>query len=314
MLPPFIEHIDMGVAVYVQPPTDVIFLCGGKTKPKSPQKTSIRDAFLKIPDNPAVRGRHVMLAETVNTFHLSRPAYPELLSFEVDFAQICELILLFSESQGSIAELGAFSMHEELASKLLVVVRDYYMREDSFIKLGPLRHLQLAHGDHAVFILNDDETGIKVNSLKALNLDVLRDRLTPAVEDRFAAVRERTTFNPARTGHLIKLMVGLIQELGGLTAPELRFLMHPFGAVIEEEDIDRLLLCAEAVGWIAREQRGFTIYYFAVPVPKDALVLKFLKGAPVFNRERRRQIFRDHWRQADEPRHNGIIKFAGDGA
>jgi hypothetical protein len=234
-----------------------------------------------------------MLAEKVNTFHLSRPAYPELLSFEVDFAQICELILLFSESQGSIAELGAFSMHPELASKLLVVVRDYHMRDDSFIKLGPLRHLELAHGDHAVFILNDDETGIKVNSLKGISLDVLRDRLSPAVEDRFKAVKERTTFNPERRGHLIKLMVGLIQELGALTAPELRLLVQEFGADLPEEDIDRLLLCAEAVQWVAREQRGFTFYYFAVPVPKDALA---------------------HWQATDEPRHSGIIKFAGAGA
>lgn len=311
MLPPFIEHIDMG-AVYVQPPTDVIFLCGGKMKPKSALNVSIRDAFLKIPDNPAVQGRQMMLAEKVNAFHLSRPAYPDLLRFEVDFAQICELILLFSESQGSIAELGAFSMHPELASKLLVVVRDYHVKDDSFIKLGPLRHLQITYGDRAVFILNDDETGIVRTSLRGLRMDVLRDRLTPAVEERFAAVRERTTFNPERNGHLIKLMVGLIQEFGGLTAAELRQLVQGFGSEVTEENVDRLLLCAEAVKWIAREQRGFATYYFAVPVPKDALVMKFNRGAPIFNRERRRQLFRDHWEAEDQPRYSGIVKFAGD--
>lgn len=310
MLPPFIEFLDLG-AVYVQAPTDVIFLCGGKVKRTSAKLASIRDAFLKIPDNPSIKGRQVMLAESVNTFHLSRPAYPELLSFEVDFAQICELILLFSESQGSIAELGAFSMQDEIASKLLVVVRDYHLKDDSFIKLGPLRRLQLEHGDHAVFILNDDETGIKITSLRELKLEVLRDRVSTAVEARFAAVHEHTTFDRTRNGHLIKLMVGLIQEFGGLTASELRTLVHAFGADLTEDAIDRLLLCAEAAQWVAREQRGFAVYYFAVPLPQDALVLKFQKGAPIFNRERRRQSLRASWAATDQPRLTGIAKFAG---
>lgn len=313
MLPPFIEYIDMG-AVYVQAPTDVIFLCGGKVRRASSSFASIRDAFLKIPANPAIEGRQIMLAESVNTFHLSRPAYPELLSFEVDFAQICELVLLFSESQGSIAELGAFSMLDEIASKLLVVVRDYHLKEDSFIKLGPLRRLQIEHGDHAVFILNDDETGIKLTSLRELKLDVLRDRVSAAVEARFAAVHEHTTFDRDRNGHLIKLMVGLVQEFGGLTAPELRVLVEAFGKELAEETIDRLLLCAEAAGWVAREQRGFNVYYFAVPLPQDALVLKFHKAAPIFNRERRRQMFREAWATSDHPRLTGIAKFAGGGA
>jgi hypothetical protein len=310
MLPPFVEFVDMGT-VYVRPPTDVIFLCGGKVKSSVAAFASIRDAFLKVPENPATSGRQVMLAESVNTFHLSRPAYPELLSFEVDLAQICELILLFSESQGSIAELGAFSMIDEIASKILVVVRDYHFRDDSFIKLGPLRHLQLNYGEHAVFILNDDETGIKLTSLKELKLEVLRDRIAAAVEDRFAAVHERTTFDSLRHGHVIKLMVGLIQEFGGLTAPELRTLAHAFGVDLSEDAIDRLLLCAEAVKWIAREQRGFAVYYFAVPLPRDALILKFQIGAPIFNRERRRQLLREHWAAVDEPRLSGISKFAG---
>ena len=300
-------------AVYVQPPTDVIFLCGGKMKPKSTQNISIRDAFLKIPDNPALLGRKIMLAEQVNTFHLERQAYPDLLSFETDLAQICELIILFSESQGSIAELGAFAMSKELASKMMVVVRDYFLKDDSFIKLGPLRHLQLKYGEHSVFVLNDDETGIHRTSLRNLDLDVLRDRLHPAIERRFTVVRERTTFRAARRGHLIKVMVGLIQEFGGLTAPELRSLVHEFGAELTGEDVDRLMLCAEAVGWAAREQRGFSTYYFAVPVPRDALVLKFHRGSPIFNRERRRQSFRDHWARLDQSRHSGIVKFAGEG-
>lgn len=310
MLPRFSEYVDKG-EIFVEPPTQLIFLCGGKISAKTLSLTSLRDAFLKIPVNPALVGREVLLAEKVNTFHLSRPAYSNLLGFEVDFAQVCNLILLFSESQGSIAELGAFSMVPDLASKLLVVVRDYHLKDDSFIKLGPLQHLKLTYGDQAVFVLNDDDSGIHVNSLRNLDLTVLRDRLTPAINDRLAAVRERATFDRSRNGHLIKMMVGMIQEFGGLTAAELKILLAEFGVDIEESQIDQLLLCAEAARWISREQRGFALYYFANGVGKDALVLKFLRGAPIFNKGRRRQAFRDHWQATDRQRHGGILKLAG---
>ena len=295
----------------MEPPTELIFLCGGKTG-KSPAKfLSIRDAFLKAPNNTALDGRAALLAEKVNTFHLSRPAYPDLLGFELDFAQVCELILLFSESQGSIAELGAFSMMPELASKMMVVVRDYHLKDDSFIKLGPLQHLKMKYGEHSVFIINDDDTGMSKTSIKNVNIEVLRDRLVPAINDRFQAVREKVTFNRERRGHIIKMMVGFVQEFGGLTAAEIVKLLEQFEVQVDVFEVDRLMLCAEAAAWIARDQRGFETYYFAVPNVKDALVLKFQKGAPIFNKVRRRELFRNHWAKYDLPRSTGIKKFAG---
>lgn len=297
--------------VFVEPPTDLIFLCGGKTGKPVGKLLSIRDAFLKIPDNPALEGRKILLAEKVNTFHLSRPAYADLLRFEIDFAQICELVLLFSESQGSIAELGAFSMVPEIASKMLVVVRDYHLKEDSFIKLGPVQHLKLEHGEHSLFILNDADTGMSKTSIKNVDLDVLRDRLTPAINDRFQAVKEKVTFDRDRRGHLIKFMVGFVQEFGGLTAAELVMILTEFEVNLDVNEVDKLMLCAEAAKWVVRDQRGFETYYFALPGTKDAIVLKFAKGSPVFNKVRRRQDFRDAWAKTDQQRMSGIKQFAG---
>lgn len=310
MLPAFTEYVDLN-RVYVEPPTQLVFVCGGRIDENSYRPQSIRDAFLRIKDNVGLQGSKVLLAERVTTFHISRPAYPDLLTFEIDFAQICELILLFSESQGSIAELGSFAMEHELASKLLVVVRDHHLQGDSFIKLGPLQYLKRHHGEHSVFVLNDDDSGIVGDSLDSLDLDILHQWVGPAVQARLSTVRERTTFNPSRHGHLIKALVGLIQEFGGLTALELRHLMQTFQANIDVDEIDRLLLCAEAAEWIARDQRGFNIFYFALPAQKDALILRFQKGSPVANKLRRRQLLRAYWENNDKLRYSGIVKFAG---
>jgi hypothetical protein len=203
-------------------------------------------------------------------------------------------------------------MLPDLASKMLVVVRDYHMKDDSFIKLGPLQSLRERCGDQSIFILNDDETGLTPRSSKGLRADVLRDRLLPVINERMAATRERTTFDRARNGHIIKFLVGLIQEFGGLTADEMRVMLAAFGVEKTSREIDSMLLCAEAAKWVAREQRGFYVYFFALP-NEDALTIRFKKGDNLFNKGRRRQEFRDHWKKNDQQRASGISKFAGGG-
>lgn len=253
------------------------------------------------------------LAEQVNTFHIERQAYDDLLAFEIDFAQICGLVLLFSESEGSIAELGSFSMIDEIASRLLVVVRDYYLKEDSFIKLGPIQQLRNNYREQSVFTLNDDDINVAKKTVHTVSLRILSDRLAPAIDLRFNAVRQRTQFDRKLVGHLIKMMVGFVQEFGALTAKELRILLSEFDIRISEKRIDRLLLCAEAALWVVRERRGFETYFIALPADRDGLILRFVKGADLFNRARRRQVIRDYWEEQDGLRHKAILKHAGDG-
>lgn len=110
-----------------------------------------------------------ILAEELEAF-FPNGDYKDFLSLESDIAQISTLILLFSESFGSAAELGAFAMVEEIARKLLVVIDDKRYSENSFIKLGPLRAIQLSSGDGAVCVLNRDDLNI-IDSDNLYNLD-----------------------------------------------------------------------------------------------------------------------------------------------
>jgi hypothetical protein len=314
VLPDFLEQVDRAAPIFVDAPTDFIFLCGGKTA-KAPRRiASLRDAFLRIPANPALTKRSVRLAEEVNTFHMDRQAYEDLLDFELDFAQICGLVVLFSESEGSIAELGSFSMIDEIASKLLILVRDYYLKDDSFIKLGPLQQLKNKYGEHSVYTINDDEINISKKTIHTVNLQVLSDRITPAINTRFGEVRARRPFDKRQVGHIIKLMVGFVQEFGALTAKELREILGSFDIRISEKRVDRLMLCAEAALWVVRERRGFETFYIARATDRDALIIRFQKGADLFNRSRRRQVIRDYWEENDAQRFGGIVKYAGNGA
>jgi hypothetical protein len=312
MLPPFVEYLDT-TSIRVQAPTDVIFLCGGQiTDLAKPAPASLRDAFLKIADNPlGRRRRELVLAEDVNVSYLSRPTYSDLLAFETDFAQICELIILFSESEGSLAELGAFAMVEEIATRLLVVVRDKHFQQNSFIKLGPLLSLQNRRGEEAVYVVDDDDIGMQGDSCAAVNLEVLKDRMARAIDRRLSEIKEPSRFDAARSGHLIKIIVGFIQEFGGLTIEEICELLRQLNVIKSPAEVDALLLCAEAVSWVKQERKGYATYFFAQK-GRDATQMSLSDQAPARDKARRRTLIRQYWRQHDEDRYRGIVKHLGD--
>lgn len=310
MLPPFAEHLDAD-KIHVQAPVAVIFICGGETSDVSePIPKSIRDAFLKITQNPALEGRRFIQAEDMDPFYMSRAAYGDFLKFEVDLAQITELIVLFCESSGSFVELGAFSMLPEISERLLVVMRDKHYQKDSFIRLGPLLSLQNNYGDTVVCVVDDNHINIVNDRPHQIDKDRLRDALSGPITDRIKQVRQPTTFDPSRSGHLIKLIVGLIQEYGALTIPEIEVALIFANVLLNQKQIGSYLLCAEAVEWVKQEKKGVNTYFFALPM-KDAATLPLKEEAPIKNKVRRRQNIRDYWKENDPNRYRGIVHWMG---
>ena len=308
---PFLKDLDVS-KVHVQAPTPVVFLCGGPTSAVSQSAPlSIRDAFLKIIDNPALRSGHqLILAEDVAVLSIFSSHYPDLLKFETDLAQITELILLFCESQGSVAELGAFSMVSEIAERLLVIVRDKHWAEDSFIKLGPLRALESEYGTNSIYVLDDTDINVKGSVFSDIKINVLRDRLQEPLKSRLKSIRQPTTFDPTKHGHIIKLLVGLIQEYGALTLGELSSAINLFTLAYSEKHISSFLLCAEEVQWVKKMRKGTQTYYFARAV-RDAATFTSKADATERNRIRRRLLIREHWSATDALRDRGIKEVYG---
>lgn len=309
MLPPFAEHLDAN-NLRVQAPSDVIFLCGGPINITAQKPTSLRDAFLKAFDNPALKSRKIVLAEDINVSYVNSPTYKDLLLFETDLAQITELILLFSESEGSFAELGAFAMVPDIASRLLVVITDRHYKHNSFIKLGPIAYLEHKIGERVVYVLDEDEIGTRHTSVSDVDIQILSNKLALPIQQRLAEIREPTTFDNQKNGHAIKLMVGLVQEYGALTADEISDALVKIGAPRSLEDIQAFMLCAEAVEWVKKEKRGTHTYYFSLPV-KDAAQFHVKDGVGQRNKLQRRLQFRSHWKENDPDRYSGIVKYGG---
>ncbi len=291
----------------VHAPTSVVFVCGGRVVVGSDPPVSLRDAFIKIKHNAPFGRYQIRQAEDIEFAHLNT-VYDELVSFESDIAQISELIMLFSESAGSIAELGMFVMDDEIAPRLLAFVDSENFKKDSYIKNGPLHSLTFNHGGSAVCVINLPDIGIeKIEAPQELDYKTFHRVVAEPFEVRLAASREPRTFDRDRNGHLIKLVTGLLQHYGALRNDEIEFLLYWLGINRTPKQIEQLMLCAQLFSWVYIEKRGIHVYY-AATTERQALFFTTLSNINI-NRTRWKTQIRDHWKTADVNRF-GVIATA----
>lgn len=303
-IPELVERVDMST-VRVHSPTPLLFLCGGPIDVGAAKPPSLREAFTRVLHERPYKRYTMMLAEQLNAF-FPKGNYKDILTFEAHIAQISELIVLFSESFGSAAELGAFAMVPDIAHRLLVVIDDEHFNAHSFISLGPIRALENEFGNTSICVLNRAELGIpNIRDVGDVKSDVLSANLKIAFAARQETSREHTTFDPTRPGHIIKFAVGLIQYYGALTIEEISFYLECIGINTSPEILTNYLLCAEFAEWIAKDRRGIETYYAALNRNK-ALQFDFSQGEEKLDKLRWQAAVMEHWKTTDSARFSSI--------
>lgn len=110
-----------------------VFLCGADIKNDKTARSQMAAIFSNYP-------RYELLyPEDLFDDLLAGQGQYSLLKLEGILADSVDAILLFPESPGSFAELGAFSNNEELARKMIVLSNKRYKSNKSFINYGPYR-------------------------------------------------------------------------------------------------------------------------------------------------------------------------------
>lgn len=237
--------------------------------------------------------------------------YPDLLSFESDIAQIVGLIVLFVESAGSFAELGAFSALETIAPNLLAVILDHYYDQKSFIKNGPIKYLEERHGEEAVLSLEIASLDMKTaTDVASANSKELAKSLEETIVFRMERLAKWRAFDPSSEGHKILIMTGLCQEYGALTQTELRKLLQLLNVHIEPARLKNFIYCSELLGWVKMIRKGHQKYVVALnhANQEKALDWKFHAESPFKDRLRWRADIRAHWKKHDALRHRAITE------
>ena len=109
----------------------VVFLCGAN---KSQPRDDLRE-FLARKSKPKML---VFYADTVWE-RIAELEDRTALELEAELAAMADVVVIVVESPGTFAELGAFSLSDELRKKLLPIVDAKHRTANSFLASGPLR-------------------------------------------------------------------------------------------------------------------------------------------------------------------------------
>ncbi len=253
---------------------------------------------MRVKENTVLAKHVVRLAEEME-FGVLKSEYSEWMHFEADIAQLSELIVVFSESAGSAAEMTMFAMDEEVAPRMLVFMDDDYYQQESFIRFGPVTSLEGSHGDGTVCVLSLQSMGVVTpNSVKTLDLPLFTRAVEAALVERLSKRHDPRTFNPTNNGHLTKLIVGLVQYYGSLTLDEIDVLLFCLGVGRTPAQIRQHLLCARFYDWIELKKAGQRIFYSAL-ANNMAIHFDFKPGELRRDRKRIRSDYAAYWSKHD---------------
>lgn len=218
--------------------------------------------------------------------------YSNLIDFESDAGNLAQAIVLFSESEGSYAELGAFCMDSVLSERLFVVIEKLHYSATSFIANGPIKKIELLH-DNAICV---------VDTISPIGMQTELQEVASALEEKMKIAPKTQAFDPNRKRDQFLLVADLVELFGALTLAELQNLVELIGVDIDRKRLERVvkqLIRFELVKLVVR-----TTKRFLVP-PKDRLwYLDYQApvGVPAFDRSRFKMTKAHPWLTADGPR------------
>lgn len=151
-----------------------VFLCGADLSDNSTGRHKMAQLFGEYP-------RYELLyPEDLFDDLLAGQGQHSLLVLENILADSVDSIVLFPESPGSFAELGAFANNQRLASKLIYVGEKKYEKKKSFINYGPVRLIKASDTGKVINIAYDD-----------LGVEDKKKKIYKRINDAISAIKKR---------------------------------------------------------------------------------------------------------------------------
>lgn len=186
-----------------------VFLCGGSIDNMSNGRSKMARIFKEYSKY------ELLYPEDIFDDLLAGAGQHSLLHLENILADCVDVIVLFPESPGSFAEIGAFSNNPKLASKLIVVSDKNYKKNKSFINYGPYR------------LIKGSQTGKVIHAnYKDLDDDMLGKKLYKTINGRVSIIKKthpvkKDVTNILEVEHFILPCIYLIDDTNFLTLTKL---------------------------------------------------------------------------------------------
>lgn len=254
-----------------------LFICGGEVNAGAVIPPSFRDRFVAYTSEKYEEiNKSLVLAEKFKDYFKDN-AYPDLLVFEDEIANISSLVILFLESPGSLVELGMFCTKPDFYKKLVIIApQSEVQAEESFIYLGPLENIRKKE-PNSVFIYpwpsntdaNYDESHIS--------------DLSESIKEKLESIPKSHKFDTNNSGHIAFLIYEIIAISYPILISEIELVLCALEIDTPSSEINRHLYLLEKLGLISIYQYSGYKYYY--PQDKKISLVKITR-APTFDRKK----------------------------
>ncbi len=209
-----------------------LFVCGGEVDVKSQFPLSFRHHFIEYSATkfPSIYDA-IVQAETFKDY-FKENAYPDLLIFEEEIANLASLVLIFLESPGSLVELGMFCTKPGFYKKLVIVApQEEISGEDSFIYLGPLENIK-----------KKEPTAVAVYPWPESNKDYDKyhlEDLCKSIDEKLSSLPKNVEFNADNSGHVALLIAEIIRINYPILLNEIELALLALDIEIKQSEITR---------------------------------------------------------------------------
>jgi hypothetical protein len=307
----WISSIDLTKTRVVRFPS-LILICGGPVSKEITVFKSCRDIFYQYVKNSqtCLFRDNVILAEEIFSY-FEHSSYKDLISFEKDLVELSSLTVLFSESPGSIAELGSFSVLPKVQDRLLVVMHEDDALKESFIWRGPALHLKNLAEE------NGKEDPISIYNWQKLHKD--DDILTPndfsdaeslseSIEKIFTGFPKTAGFKKDQVGHVMLLVLDLLSIIHLATIDEIHNMLNYLGINNNLQTVKQHVSLLLSLGYAVRKPYQNNIYYLPSQ-HVNWLSLAFMKGAKIRDKDRWRRLFVEYYSRNQIQKHRALKSY-----
>lgn len=239
----------------------IVLLCGGQVKYDAPQSES------------AISLRHaVAISDT--RFELFRPEeikdwhadslFSNLMSFEKELASICSLVVIILESEGALAELGAFSQLSELSEKIIAIRSSLYANHPSFINLGILR-----------FITAQNETAVKsypwdIKNPATISREITQDVIHD-IQEELAKQPQSQSLKLNQNSHVIVVICEFVRLFTALKEHEIFEYLQLLGVATTRDLLRGQLFLLTEFRIIRKQEYSDAVFYMRSDEPYHKL-------------------------------------------
>jgi hypothetical protein len=211
----------------------------------------------------------IVLAEAIVGEHEKHDFY-DLLELETLVADLVSVVLLFAESPGSLAELGAFAADDAIRQRLVAVIEDRFRdRTESFIHLGPIRRITRRKEDAILYAawLSEVDPATSSPEVDVQLSEIMAETVVANTVQSMKKAPESATF-PRQEEHTearaakMALITGLLDVFQILTKSDVDRALTQFAFPATQQAVNRYFYVLYRVGIIGSfEYSGQTWYY-----------------------------------------------------